>query len=103
MQSMVKVIDDYHIPIITITSTRDNTMTQASNIVLTYGKTDENGDCIWDTTSLFAQCFTIDILYYRYVALNYHASLDFITQSKMATMTLVNIYQILTLNINSLI
>ena len=42
MQSMVKVIDDYHIPIITITSTRDNPVAQASNIVLTYGKTDEN-------------------------------------------------------------
>ncbi len=29
------------------------------------------------TTSLFAQMFTIDILY-CHVALNYHASLDFI-------------------------
>ena len=84
MQSMVKVIDDYHIPIITITSTRDNPVAQASNIVLTYGKTDENEMHMGATTSLFAQMFTIDILYYRYVALNYHASLDFITQSKMA-------------------
>ncbi|MBU5868709.1 MurR/RpiR family transcriptional regulator, partial [Vibrio cholerae O1] len=73
MQSMVKVIDDYHIPIITITSTRDNPVAQASNIVLTYGKTDENEMHMGATTSLFAQMFTIDILYYRYVALNYHA------------------------------
>ena len=36
------------------------------------------------TTSLFAQMFTIDILYYRYIALNYQSSLDFITQSKIA-------------------
>ncbi|HDL9759768.1 TPA: MurR/RpiR family transcriptional regulator, partial [Staphylococcus aureus] len=36
------------------------------------------------TTSLFAQLFTVDILYYRFVALNYHAILDCITQSKMA-------------------
>ncbi len=28
------------------------------------------------TTSLFAQMLAIDILYYRYVHINYHASLD---------------------------
>ena len=55
-----------------------------SNIVLTYGQTDENEMRMGATTSLFAQMFTIDILYYRYIALNYQSSLDFITQSKIA-------------------
>ena len=36
------------------------------------------------TTSLFAQLFTVDILYYRFVALNYHAILDCIRNPKMA-------------------
>ncbi|MBO1199968.1 MurR/RpiR family transcriptional regulator [Staphylococcus simiae] len=84
LQSMVKVIVDYHIPIVTITSTKDNPVALASNIVLTYGKTNDNETHMSGTTSLFAQLFTIDVIYYRYVALNYHASLDFITQSKMA-------------------
>ena len=56
MQSMVKVIDDYHIPIITITSTMDNPIAQASNIVLTYGKTDENEMHMGATTSLLLKC-----------------------------------------------
>ena len=36
------------------------------------------------TTSLFAQLFTVDILYYRFIALNYNEVLDAITHSKMA-------------------
>lgn len=84
MQAMVKVISDYHIPIITIASTETNPVAEASDLVLTYGQTDENEMHMGVTTSLFSQMFTIDVLYYRYVALNYHDALDFITQSKMA-------------------
>ena len=84
MQSIAKVIADYHIPIATISSTSDNPVAKQSNIVLTYGQTDENEMRMGATTSLFAQMFTIDILYYRYIALNYQSSLDFITQSKIA-------------------
>ena len=42
MQSIAKVIADYHIPIATISSTSDNPVAKQSNIVLTYGQTDEN-------------------------------------------------------------
>ena len=75
---------DYHIPVVTITSTKDNPVANRSDIVLSYGQTDENEMRMGATTSLFAQMFTIDVLYYRYIALNYQSSLDFITQSKMA-------------------
>ena len=68
MQSIAKVIADYHIPIATISSTSDNPVAKQSNIVLTYGQTDENEMRMGATTSLFAQMFTIDILYYRYIA-----------------------------------
>ncbi|WP_154872815.1 MurR/RpiR family transcriptional regulator [Staphylococcus pasteuri] len=84
MQSIAKVVEDYHIPIVTITSSPNNTISQMSDIVLDYGETDENEMRMGATTSLLAQMFTIDVLYYRYIALNYQSSLDFITQSKMA-------------------
>ena len=84
LRAMVKVVSDYHIPIITITSSENNHIAKHSDIVLTYGHSDENELRMGATTSLFAQMFTIDILFYRYIALNYEASLDFITQSKMA-------------------
>ncbi|MDU6180935.1 MAG: MurR/RpiR family transcriptional regulator, partial [Staphylococcus lugdunensis] len=57
---------------------------QASEVVLVYGNSDENELRMGATTSLFAQMYTIDTLFYRYIALNYQDSLDFITQSKMA-------------------
>ena len=39
---------------------------------------------VWVRQLLCLQMFTIDVLFYRYIALNYESSLDFITQSKMA-------------------
>ena len=84
MRSIAKVVSDYHIPVVTITSTSDNPVAKRSDIILSYGQTDENEMRMGATTSLFAQMFTIDVLYYRYIALNYQSSLDFITQSKMA-------------------
>ncbi|WP_440866800.1 MurR/RpiR family transcriptional regulator [Staphylococcus shinii] len=84
MQSMAKVATDYQIPIITISSSNDNHIAKISDYTLIYGQTDENELRMAATTSLFAQLFTVDILYYRYIALNYNDSLDAITQSKMA-------------------
>ena len=71
----------YSIPIITISSTANNPVAQIADYALIYGRTDENEMRMAATTSLFA--FTVDILYYRFVALNYHAILDY-NQSKMA-------------------
>ena len=51
------------------------------------------------TTSLFAQMFTIDVLFYRYIALNYESSLDFITQSKWLLIIIENTYLMWNLNI----
>ena len=84
LRAMVKVVSDYNIPIITISSSEHNHVAQHSDIVLTYGHSDENELRMGATTSLFAQMFTIDVLFYRYIALNYESLLDFITQSKMA-------------------
>lgn len=84
LQSMAKVATDYQIPIITISSSNDNPIAKISDYTLIYGQTDENELRMAATTSLFAQLFTVDILYYRYIALNYDKSLDAITQSKMA-------------------
>lgn len=84
MQSMAKVAMDYNIPIITISSSNDNPVAKVSDHTLIYGQTDENELRMAATTSLFAQLFTVDILYYRYIALNYQSVLDSITQSKMA-------------------
>ena len=36
------------------------------------------------TTSLTAQLFMINVLYYRYLSLDFSNSLDLVTQSKMA-------------------
>ncbi|MCU5745221.1 MurR/RpiR family transcriptional regulator [Staphylococcus sp. SQ8-PEA] len=84
LQAMAKVAADHHVSIITISSTKDNPVAQISDHTLTYGQTDENELRMAATTSLFAQLFTVDVLYYRYIALNYQNSLDSITQSKMA-------------------
>lgn len=84
LRSMASVASDYNIPIITISSTADNPIAQVSNYKLIYGQTDENELRMAATTSLFAQLFSVDVLYYRYIALNYESSLDSITQSKMA-------------------
>lgn len=84
MQSMAKVATDYNIPIITISSSNNNPVAKISDYTLIYGQTDENELRMAATTSLFAQLFTVDILYYRFIALNYQRSLDSITQSKMA-------------------
>ena len=84
MQSMAKVATDYNIPIVTISSSNNNPVAKISDYTLIYGQTDENELRMAATTSLFAQLFTVDILYYRFIALNYQRSLDSITQSKMA-------------------
>lgn len=84
LQSIAQVATHYSIPIITISSTANNPVAQIADYALIYGRTDENEMRMAATTSLFAQLFTVDILYYRFVALNYHAILDCITQSKMA-------------------
>lgn len=84
LQSMAKVANDYQIPIVTITSTHSNPIVNMSNYTLVYGSTDENELRMAATTSLFAQLFTVDVLYYRYISLHYHEALDSITQSKMA-------------------
>ncbi|RIP37427.1 MurR/RpiR family transcriptional regulator [Staphylococcus gallinarum] len=84
LRSMASVASDYNIPIITISSTSDNPIAQVSNYKLIYGQTDENELRMAATTSLFAQLFSVDVLYYRYIALNYESALDSITQSKMA-------------------
>lgn len=84
LQAMAKVATDYNISIITISSTANNPVAEISDHVLTYGQTDENELRMAATTSLFAQLFTVDVLYYRYIALNYQHSLDSITQSKIA-------------------
>lgn len=84
LHALVKVVSNYNIPIITITSSENNHIAKHSDIVLTYGHSDESELRMGTTTALFAQMFTIDLLFYRYIALNYQPSLDFITQSKMA-------------------
>ncbi|WP_256082376.1 MurR/RpiR family transcriptional regulator, partial [Staphylococcus aureus] len=84
LQSIVQVATHYSIPIITISSTANNPVAQIADYALIYGITYENEMRMAATTSLFAQLFTVDILYYRFVALNYHSILDCITQSKMA-------------------
>ena len=99
LRAMVKVVSDYNIPIITISSSEHNHVAQHSDIVLTYGHSDENELRMGATTSLFAQMFTIDVLFYRYIALNYESSLDFITQSKMALDNYRNTYLMWNLNI----
>lgn len=84
MISMARVAKDYNISLITISSDSNNPITQISDHTLIYGQTDENELRMAATTSLFAQLFTVDVLYYRYIALNYQTALDSITQSKMA-------------------
>ena len=42
MRSIAKVVSDYHIPVVTITSTSDNPVAKRSDIILSYGQTDEN-------------------------------------------------------------
>ena len=84
MISMARVAKDYNISLITISSDANNPITQISDHTLIYGQTDENELRMAATTSLFAQLFTVDVLYYRYIALNYQTALDSITQSKMA-------------------
>ena len=54
---------------------------------------------VWVRQLLFAQMFTIDVLFYRYIALNYESSLDFITQSKMPLIIIENTYLMWNLNI----
>jgi DNA-binding MurR/RpiR family transcriptional regulator len=42
IKAIAKVVVDYHIPIITITSSSKNIISQMSDIVLDYGQSDEN-------------------------------------------------------------
>uniref|UniRef100_UPI0030DB2194 SIS domain-containing protein n=1 Tax=Pseudomonas sp. RA_15y_Pfl1_P12 TaxID=3088703 RepID=UPI0030DB2194 len=84
LQSVAQRATHDSIPSITISSTANNPVAQIADYALIYGRTDENEMRMASTTSLFAQLFTVDILYYRFVALNYHAILDCIPQSKMA-------------------
>ncbi len=70
LQSIAQVATHYSIPIITISSTANNpVLAQIADYALIYGRTDENEMRMAATTSLFAQLFTVDILYYRFVAL----------------------------------
>lgn len=52
------------------------------------------------TTALFAQLYTIDIIFYRFIARNYHASLDYMTQSKISLDNYHKYLSKLNLNIN---
>ncbi|OEL04171.1 MurR/RpiR family transcriptional regulator [Staphylococcus casei] len=84
MLSMAKIASNHHVNIITISSNNNNPIAKIADYTLIYGETDENELRMAATTSLFAQLFTVDILYYRYIALNYQSSLNLITQSKIA-------------------
>lgn len=84
LQAMVKVVKDFNLSMITITSSNHNSIAKDSDLVLTYNEDFKNELCMSTTTSLFAQLYTIDIIFYRFIARNYHTSLDFMTQSKIA-------------------
>ena len=99
LRAMVKVVSDYNIPIITISSSEHNHVAQHSDIVLTYGHSDENELRMGATTSLFAQMFTIDVLFYRYIALNYESSLTSSHNLKWLLIIIENTYLMWNLNI----
>ena len=57
LRAMVKVVSDYNIPIITISSSEHNHVAQHSDIVLTYGHSDENELRMGATTSVCANVY----------------------------------------------
>ncbi|MCE5038618.1 MurR/RpiR family transcriptional regulator [Staphylococcus auricularis] len=82
--SMARVANDHHIPMVTISSNDENPIAELSDVTLVHGPTDENDFRMAATTSMFAQLFIIDVLFYRYIALNFRTALDTITQSKLS-------------------
>ncbi len=84
LEAIARVASDYHLCLITLMGTHHNPMTRYSDIDLIYSESEENEFRMAATTSLTAQLFTINVLYYRYLSMDFSNALDTVTQSKMA-------------------
>ncbi len=84
LEAIVRVASDYHLFLITLMGNADNPIARYSDINLLYSESEESEFRMAATTSLVAQLFTINVLYYRYLSMDFSNSLDTITQSKMA-------------------
>ncbi|CAL28716.1 truncated putative RpiR family transcriptional regulator (fragment 2) [Staphylococcus carnosus subsp. carnosus TM300] len=84
LEAIARVASDYHLFLISLMGNKENPITNYTDIDLIYGETDESEVRMAATTSLTAQLFMINVLYYRYLSLDFSNSLDLVTQSKMA-------------------
>ncbi|KKB25337.1 MurR/RpiR family transcriptional regulator [Staphylococcus carnosus] len=84
LEAIARVASDYHLFLISLMGNKENPITNYTDIDLIYGETDESEVRMAATTSLTAQLFMINVLYYHYLSLDFSNSLDLVTQSKMA-------------------
>lgn len=84
LEAIARVASDYHLYLVALMGSDDNPIIEHADVSLIYGRVDEGELQMAATSSLVAQLFMINVLYYRYLSLDFTNALDTITQSKMA-------------------
>ncbi|EKU48992.1 MurR/RpiR family transcriptional regulator [Staphylococcus massiliensis] len=79
---LINLAREHGVKTVGITNHRSNPIAELTDIQLIHGRNDERELRMAATTSLVSQLYTIDIIYYRYIAKNYNKALNQLTLSK---------------------
>ncbi|ATO54267.1 MurR/RpiR family transcriptional regulator [Loigolactobacillus coryniformis] len=75
-QNLAKLARDQQVPVIVLTHAAKSKLAKLATTLLLHDDSEENMNTrSAATTSLLAQLYAVDLLYYAYVASNYHASI----------------------------
>ncbi|PIO81209.1 RpiR family transcriptional regulator [Pediococcus damnosus] len=81
-QKLADIAHEHGIPVITITHSRKSSLAKKSDIVLVHDDSEENEKLrTAATTSLMAQLYVVDLLYYSYLTMNFNENAAKIKES----------------------
>lgn len=82
-QKLADVAHEHDVPVITVTHDEKNTLAKKSDIVLVHDDSEENEKFrTAATTSLMAQLYVMDLLYYFYISMNFDENVGKLKESR---------------------
>ncbi|MCV3326578.1 MurR/RpiR family transcriptional regulator [Pediococcus ethanolidurans] len=82
-QKLAEVAKEHHVPVITITHSKKSSLAKKSDIILLHDDSEENEKLrTAATTSLMAQLYVVDLLYYSYLTLNFDSNATILKESR---------------------
>jgi DNA-binding MurR/RpiR family transcriptional regulator len=80
---LAKAAQKHHVPVIVLTHAPDSSVAKQSDLVLTHDDSGESSTLrTAATTSLMAQLYVVDLLYYQYLTKNFDANVEKLTASR---------------------